>query len=515
MGNENGQPSKSKIENKVNESDTKHAVHISETASDKLYNAIVRIDKESKVGTGFFMKAFIKNKLKHFLFTCHHVVSKKDIESKISLEVYYGKKNNEQKKVIKLDTERRFITFFEGDKDVTIIEILESDDIPEDKYLLADLSYKYGYDVYKNGKFLLAGYPKDNIYKNERHISSGEIKSIKGYVFEHSLDTRYGSSGSPICLFENTQVIGIHKQGNRVKPINYGTFIGAIIDELENKYKENKKENFKSEFFFSLEDFNDKKNICFYKNVIKYSKEQNSNNFKNAYYEIKTYVYNIDINFNKEEFLKNLELYENVENDYIKIINNYTRDDGIWKYMIFILRGKDDLLREKFSYFTGGFLKSLKMSNTVFKRSNYYYYGTKMNNEEIVNLTRNINKIICAKSFLSSSLLAKVASLFGFRGNRDNKFGVLFKIKYNYRDELEDDLFSIGNYSIYKEEHEVLFNIFSFYRIIDVEVNESERKVYVELNSVGREKNFESKLYNMKNGNTIHFNTQRNLLEIK
>ena len=98
MGNENGQPSKSKIENKVNESDTKHAVHISETASDKLYNAIVRIDKESKVGTGFFMKAFIKNKLKHFLFTCHHVVSKKDIESKISLEVYYGKKNNEQKK---------------------------------------------------------------------------------------------------------------------------------------------------------------------------------------------------------------------------------------------------------------------------------------------------------------------------------------------------------------------------------------------------------------------------------
>ena len=73
MGNENNQPSKSK--NIIKESDTKHATHISESASDKLYNSIVRIEKGNELGTGFFMKVNIKNKIKYFLFTCYHVIS--------------------------------------------------------------------------------------------------------------------------------------------------------------------------------------------------------------------------------------------------------------------------------------------------------------------------------------------------------------------------------------------------------------------------------------------------------
>jgi GTP-binding protein EngB required for normal cell division len=87
----------------------------------------------------------------------------------------------------------------------------------------------------------LAGYPADNIYEKERHISSGKIMSINGYEFEHTLDTRQGSSGAPICLFENVQVIGIHKGGDKIKPINYATFIGLIIDELEKEYKQMQK----------------------------------------------------------------------------------------------------------------------------------------------------------------------------------------------------------------------------------------------------------------------------------
>ena len=40
----------------INEIDTKHATHISESASDTLYNSIVRIEKEDKIGTGFFFE---------------------------------------------------------------------------------------------------------------------------------------------------------------------------------------------------------------------------------------------------------------------------------------------------------------------------------------------------------------------------------------------------------------------------------------------------------------------------
>ena len=149
------------------------------------------------------------------------------------------KKINEKKKIIVLDNNKRFIACFEGEEmDVTVIEILKSDNIPEDKYLMADLNYKYGYNIYKNGKFFLAGYQNVPIYQNERYILSGEIKSVKGFKFEHSIYTREGSSGAPICLFENLRVIGIYKQGNEKKSINYGTFIGVILDGLEKIYKE-------------------------------------------------------------------------------------------------------------------------------------------------------------------------------------------------------------------------------------------------------------------------------------
>ena len=125
-----------------------------------------------------------------------------------------AKKNREKKISFRLDNSERFFACY-ADKDVTSIEILEKDNIPEDKFLLADLSYKYGYDIYKGGKFFLAGYTRDINYQKERHISSGEIKKIDGFEFEHSLDTRKGSSGSPICLVDKIQVIGIHKQGEK------------------------------------------------------------------------------------------------------------------------------------------------------------------------------------------------------------------------------------------------------------------------------------------------------------
>ena len=213
MGNEINSSNKKK--DRVNESDTQHATHISESISDQLYDSIVRIENENLIGTGFFMKLNLNGKIKYFLFTCCHVLTQNDVANKKMIKLFYGKKREEKNFSIKLDNKERFIICFPGDKDVTVIEILEKDNIPKSKYLIPDSSYKYGYDIYKNGRFILAGYPSDEIYQKERHISSGEIKDIFDFEFSHSLDARNGSSGSPICLFSNTQVIGIHKQGDK------------------------------------------------------------------------------------------------------------------------------------------------------------------------------------------------------------------------------------------------------------------------------------------------------------
>ena len=80
-----------------NEADTKHATFISETASDAIYNPIVRIETQKLSGTGFLLKKEIQNEFKYFLITCEHVITEDDVNSKISIELYYGKKINEKK----------------------------------------------------------------------------------------------------------------------------------------------------------------------------------------------------------------------------------------------------------------------------------------------------------------------------------------------------------------------------------------------------------------------------------
>jgi hypothetical protein len=158
--------------------------------------------------------------------------------------LYYGKKGNEIKKRIELNSNERFIRCFRQPKDVTIIEIKNYDYIPDYKFLEPDLDYKTGYYRYLYKKYYLAGYPSvDYPHQDERHISSGLITKIgeNYFEFEHSLDRRFGSSGSPICLLSNEKVVGIHKAntykaGYRNYSFNIATFIGIIIDELDDEY---------------------------------------------------------------------------------------------------------------------------------------------------------------------------------------------------------------------------------------------------------------------------------------
>ena len=84
----------------------------------------------NKIGSGFFMKSKIKNDFKkkaRFLITNCHVISDEMINSKqyIEIDIEY----NNEKREIQLDNEQRFIKCFPKPIDITIIEILESDNL--------------------------------------------------------------------------------------------------------------------------------------------------------------------------------------------------------------------------------------------------------------------------------------------------------------------------------------------------------------------------------------------------
>ena len=105
--------------------------YIKESISEKIFNSRVKIKINSRGNniceSGFFVELNIMNKNNYFLISCNNFISKEYINEEI--EIIYGKKSQEKSEKIKLDKSERIIKFLKKPIDVTLIEILESDNI--------------------------------------------------------------------------------------------------------------------------------------------------------------------------------------------------------------------------------------------------------------------------------------------------------------------------------------------------------------------------------------------------
>ena len=216
---------------------------IPEHIIDKLRQTTIRIKLGNKNLTGFFLKINIEEKSHVLIITSAHSITKENINSKKTISIFYGKQEIETK--IKLDDNKRLIKcFIDDDIDATIIEILPEDKIPGDKYMYPDLNYKIGYEQFIN-KDIYTGY-YSNIDKNKFDIFyfKGKIKGFQDknnyQNFIYDCVIKNGISGSPL-IDNNKRVIGINFQNNdNNNSLNYGVFIGVIIDKLNQKKQENK-----------------------------------------------------------------------------------------------------------------------------------------------------------------------------------------------------------------------------------------------------------------------------------
>ena len=207
---------------------------------DQVKKSVCKIILRNKksFGTGFFMKYSEKK----YLLTNHHVIE--DENEIVEIEIWNVKKDN--KTPWKIDLKDRFKKFIPDSKDITIIEIKESDDIYKDVYFLNyDTNYKnqdQGYSIYNEADIFSIEHPFGGTAKS----ASGKITAISGFEFDHNISTEEGSSGSPILLLHDNinfvYVIGIHKGAIRTHKqlTNLGTFIGEIFNEINEDNKESK-----------------------------------------------------------------------------------------------------------------------------------------------------------------------------------------------------------------------------------------------------------------------------------
>jgi V8-like Glu-specific endopeptidase len=226
------------VENRTKEIDTGHKpipIDIINTVMKSICKISIKMkDQKIQNGTGFFMN--ISNTIK-YLITNYHVINpdliNEDIE--IEIEIWNHKK-------MKLSLNNYNIKYFEDPKDITVIEIKNSNEIYKDiNFLDYDRNYINGYKIYNNVDVFSIEHPFGKIAA----CASGKIIKIYDYEFDHNISTDNGSSGCPIILLNDNinliQVIGIHKNADKLEKINGGTFIGEIFKELNNDYNKKKR----------------------------------------------------------------------------------------------------------------------------------------------------------------------------------------------------------------------------------------------------------------------------------
>ena len=179
------------------------------------------ITKESNA-TGFFCKIPYYQKEIKVLFTNNHILNEEMIKLKENIHFVYKLK----RKMIEITSKRICLT--NQLLDYTIIEIFNDDGI-DDFFEIENNNYNDINEIFLNEDIAIIQYPKGGPLK----IYGGHLKNINDYNIEHTVSTDYGSSGSPIILFErNFEVIGIHRGCNRIKNINNATYIKKIIDDI-------------------------------------------------------------------------------------------------------------------------------------------------------------------------------------------------------------------------------------------------------------------------------------------
>ena len=399
------------------------------------------------VGTGFFIKLKINNKIAPYLCTVSHVI--KYDKDKIPLTFNYIDDNNKEvtTQISFNEKEKNIIRKEENDIDIIFIELLDEEiKNISINYLELENEYIDNPIKYIDSQVIMAGYPVKEYKKNRGpFISLGRVINIKDNYITYDIYTDKGSSGSPVCIINKDnklKLIGIHTQHdpNEKKNYNKGILFGPIfrnifkydVIEINNEDDNDKIQNIIQNISDKFDNLiNGEKNNE--ELQIKYN-HININNKQHNYYKPKIY-YN-DIGFylkaideeckklNKTRFSKFYRLLENhiltkaynlleentkkfliILKDFENAISTYniitTFNDDIINSFNKILLSKDYALKSILIYFIAAYKESLIKMNRRYNYNNVkLYHRSKMDVFIINDIISHKGKTVAFKFFI-------------------------------------------------------------------------------------------------------------------
>ena len=193
---------------------------------------ICKIKAKGASGTGFFCMIPIENKKMVCLITSYQLLNEKYFNNNNKINILYN--DYKEAKEINIDKER--IKYFNKKYDITIIEILKSDEI--NNYLeLDDNLFKKEIKIFYEEKTIYSiQYP----HGNNISVSYGILNNIdENYIINHTCNTIEGAYCSPILNLSNNKVIGINNEFNLLS----GILLNLPLNDFINKNKQKQKPN--------------------------------------------------------------------------------------------------------------------------------------------------------------------------------------------------------------------------------------------------------------------------------
>ena len=512
----------------------------------------------------------------YFLCTTSNFITEKNVENKDTFNIHLGD-NYLDTISIKLDIKQRKIKRFKEIKEFILIQIFpEMDKIPKDKILSIKNGNLKEYLGENSKEVYLIGY--QNFYTKEISVFNCEIIEIfDKYKIKFNRDENSFLGCSPICIINRNElqlknrykVIGIKGQYDILSD-NFGFLLGPIIYNLtdyqkapnqlfnnimnniiqnDNQYNINNeiqiKEDYKNEelgntiegdinnvdtdintdemkklqlyYFYTFEEY--KTIVIKFHNLIsKYYVSQTTKNFFEQYSALEKYLLNHPVFVNTHrKFIESLQFFKDPKNFGNKLpdelIDNFNK----------ILSSTNLELIEKFSYFIAGFMLSLitygiKEKCLFSNNGHRLYKRVNLNFEDIKRFESNKNKIIMFKTFLNEITTLEHLQGLAYKAKIDSTFVKVnnkFDTEINIRHVFNESLWEATGISLSKFFFpEKVFNLFSFFKVVDVDINYGNKSAIITLENVGIKYNLEEKIARFNNRFKVEYNRRENIIEV-
>ena len=203
------------------------------------------------------------------------------------------------------------------------------------------------------------------------------------------------------------------------------------------------------------------------------------------------------------------------------IIKEYTKNTFFGDLNRWLMDSKMNFY-EPVAYFTARlmyhFNSFAKENKEYFTKDKYEVYrGVKLYYSSLIPYERAIGKVILIPTFISTTEDEKIAKIFCGRQNSLElykttlKFSVIFRIKNCYQSNWISNGISLQNISSYKNEKEVIYQAFSFYKVVDVQIDYQNFIADIYLETIGKTEILEEKI---RMNNQIQYNKDKGIMEV-